>query len=45
MQQATTAPGLDRSLAERISHETYYQTVFRRFRRHRPGFISLIFQR
>ncbi|NCC84124.1 MAG: ABC transporter permease [Clostridia bacterium] len=43
MQQATTAPGLDRSLAERISHETYYQTVFRRFRRHRPGFISLIF--
>lgn len=31
------------SLAEKIAHETYFQTVFRRFRRHRLGFASLIF--
>ncbi len=33
----------DLNLAERIAHENYYQTVFRRFRRHRLGYISLLF--
>ncbi len=33
----------ERSLAEKIAHETYFQTVFRRFKRHKLGFVSLIF--
>lgn len=31
------------TLAEKIAHETYFQTVFRRFKRHRLGYASLIF--
>lgn len=31
------------SLAEQIAGETYFQTVFRRFKRHRLGYASLIF--
>lgn len=36
-------PKQDPSLAEKIAHETYFQTVFRRFKRHKLGFASLIF--
>ncbi len=30
-------------LADKIAHENYYQTVFRRFKRHKLGYVSLIF--
>lgn len=33
----------DANLAQSIADETYAQTVYRRFKRHRLGFISLIF--
>lgn len=43
MKEKKSRAASDLALQNQISHETYAQTVFRRFKRHKLGFISLIF--